>query len=160
VVLMKSWSTTQGIEMAIMANDACGAPIPLQMCLPWTFFDGKLFHSKLRRADGARNLVELCDGRMDVVYAIERMRAAILSGLVPQYANFSHAAAASSPFTGVGRGGCSRGGFPPMIARGGQLVVGGSVVGQWGPNYGSARQGVGGGGQHQKKKKVGLNKYV
>jgi hypothetical protein len=91
----------QGIEMAIMANDACGAPIPIQMCLAWTFFDGKLFHSKLRRADGARNLVELCDGRMEVVYAIERMRAAILHGLVPQYAN------ARARITGVAGKGAS-----------------------------------------------------
>ena len=66
--------------MALFANDACGAPVPFQMCLPWMFFDGKLFHLKLRKADSARNLMELCDGRMDVVYAIERMRAAILQG--------------------------------------------------------------------------------
>lgn len=33
----------QGLEMALFANDACGAPIPFQMCLPWMFFDGKLF---------------------------------------------------------------------------------------------------------------------
>ena len=72
--------------MAIFANDACGAPIPFQMCLPWTFFDGKLFHWKLRKADNARNLMELCDGRMEYVYAVERMRAAILHGLLPQYA--------------------------------------------------------------------------
>ena len=73
--------------MAIFANDACGAPLPFQMCLPWTFFDGKLFHAKLRKADSARNLMELCDGRMESVYAIERMRAAILHGLLPQYSN-------------------------------------------------------------------------
>ena len=73
--------------MAIFANDSCGAPLPFQMCLPWTFFDGKLFHAKLRKADSARNLMELCDGRMESVYAIERMRAAILHGLLPQYSN-------------------------------------------------------------------------
>jgi hypothetical protein len=51
--------------MAIMVNDACGAPIPFEICLP-TFFDGKLFHFKLRRAASARNLMELCDGRVDM----------------------------------------------------------------------------------------------
>ena len=51
--------------MAIMANDACGAPIPFEICLP-TFFDGKLFHFKLRRAASARNLMELCDGRVEM----------------------------------------------------------------------------------------------
>ena len=34
-----------------------------------------------------RNLMELCDGRMESVYAIERMRAAILHGVLPQYTN-------------------------------------------------------------------------
>ena len=57
--------TFQGVEMAIMANDACGAPIPFEICLP-TFFDGKLFHFKLRRAASARNLMELCDGRVEM----------------------------------------------------------------------------------------------
>ena len=44
-----------------------------------------------------------------------------------------------------------------MVSRGGQLVVGGAVVGQWGANYGpnhvmAARQNHGK-GQQQKKKK-------
>ena len=43
--------------MALLANDACGSPVPVQMCLPWTFFDGKLFHSKLIKATQARNLI-------------------------------------------------------------------------------------------------------
>ena len=76
----------QGIDMALMANDACGAPLPFNMCVPWSFFDGKLFQVMLLRAETARNLMELCDGRVDVVYAIERMRAAILNGIIPQYA--------------------------------------------------------------------------
>ncbi len=149
----------QGVEMAIMANDACGAPLPFQMCLPWTFFDGKLFHAKLRRADSARNLMELCDTRMDSVYAIERMRAAILHGLVPQYsgppmpmppqqAAFNAAVAAATNPDGprmrppqmFGPRFAGGGGGPPhphpMLARGGQLVVGGSVVGQWHANFG------------------------
>ena len=68
--------------MALMANDACGSPIAVQLCMPWTFFDGKLFHSKLIKATQARNLLELCDGRSDMAYQIEQMRNVILAGLV------------------------------------------------------------------------------
>jgi len=78
-----------------MANDACGAPIPAQMCLPWTFFDGKLFHSKLIKATHARNLVDLCDGRVEMAYSIERMRDAIMSGPV-----ISNASPAGRPVVG------------------------------------------------------------
>merc|ERR1711962_1329590 len=28
----------QGLEMALLANDACGSPVPVQMCLPWTYY--------------------------------------------------------------------------------------------------------------------------
>lgn len=56
--------------MAIMANDACGAPIPFEICLP-TFFDGKLFHFKLRRAAAAQNLMELCDGRVEMARQVK-----------------------------------------------------------------------------------------
>ena len=62
----------QGVEMAIMANDACGAPIPFEICLP-TFFDGKLFHFKLRRAAAARNLMELCDGRVEMARQVTKI---------------------------------------------------------------------------------------
>lgn len=68
--------------MALMANDACGSPIAVQLCMPWTFFDGKLFHSKLIKATQARNLLELCDGRRDMAYQVEEMRNVILAGLV------------------------------------------------------------------------------
>ena len=30
----------EGVEMALLANDACGAPVPFLMCCPWLFFDG------------------------------------------------------------------------------------------------------------------------
>ena len=70
----------QGLEMALLANDACGSPIPVQMCLPWQFFDGKLFHSKLIKATQARNLIELCDGRVQMAYQIERTREIIMGG--------------------------------------------------------------------------------
>ena len=66
--------------MAFLANDACGSPIPVQMCLPWTYFDGKLFHSKLIKATQARNLVELCDGRVQMAYQVERIRDMIMTG--------------------------------------------------------------------------------
>jgi hypothetical protein len=72
----------QGVEMALFANDACGAPVPLQMCLPWNFFDGKLFHATLVRAAKSRNLLDLCRGRIEIVNQVERMRAAILEGIV------------------------------------------------------------------------------
>ena len=75
----------EGVEMALFANDACGAPVPFLMSCPWIFFDGKLFHSKLRRAVGAKNLLEMCEHRMDIVMQVERMRTAILEGLVPDY---------------------------------------------------------------------------
>merc|ERR1712142_93102 len=75
----------QGIEMAMFANDACGAPIPFQMCLPWLFFDGKLFHANLARVTKARNVLDLCGGRIDIVHQVERMRAAIMEGLMPPH---------------------------------------------------------------------------
>lgn len=48
-----------GVETALFANDACGAPVPWLMCCPWLYFDGKLFHAKLIRANCARSLVEV-----------------------------------------------------------------------------------------------------
>ena len=70
--------------MALMANDACGGPISLEFAMPWTFFDGKLFHSKLLKATQARNLLELCDGRSEMAFQVEQMRNVILAGLVKQ----------------------------------------------------------------------------
>merc|ERR1711974_371829 len=75
----------QGIEMAMFANDACGAPIPFQVCLPWLFFDGKLFHANLARVSKARNVLDLCGGRIDIVHQVERMRSAIMDGLVSSH---------------------------------------------------------------------------
>ena len=48
-----------GVETALFANDACGAPVPWLMCCPWLFFDGKLFHLKLVKASRARSLLEV-----------------------------------------------------------------------------------------------------
>ncbi|XP_071522180.1 constitutive coactivator of PPAR-gamma-like protein 1 homolog isoform X3 [Panulirus ornatus] len=150
-----------GVETALFANDACGAPVPWLMCCPWLFFDGKLFHAKLIRANCARSLVEVCDGEIDLVAKVERCRQAILEGLrvefahppvppmpgvgshkvgppPPPYPGFSHYSS-----RGRGRGAPGRtnthqgGGVGRIFSRGGQLQVAGVVVGSWGPNYGS-----------------------
>ncbi|XP_013788350.2 constitutive coactivator of PPAR-gamma-like protein 1 [Limulus polyphemus] len=147
----------QGVECALFANDACGSPIPWLMCCPWLFFDGKLFHQKLLKASGAKNLVDVCDGQIDQVSTVERMRIAVLEGLKPQFArppllpmeylgpnisNYSRSQPPSINIPGPNRG---RGRGAPvkpstdarhMISNGGQLEVAGVVVGSWGPNYG------------------------
>ena len=64
----------QGVEMALLANDACGAPVPFLMCCPWLFFDGKLFHSKLRRAVVAQNLLEMCNHDIQMVVKVSSSR--------------------------------------------------------------------------------------
>lgn len=46
----------QGVETALLANDACGAPIPWLMCCPWLYFDGKLFHNILAKTDHVKSL--------------------------------------------------------------------------------------------------------
>jgi hypothetical protein len=75
-----------GVETALLANDACGAPIPWLMCCPWLYFDGKLFHHTLARATIAKNLLELCSGHIDRVIKVERMRKAILEGINVMFA--------------------------------------------------------------------------
>ena len=54
----------RGVEAALFANDACGAPIPWELCCPWLFFDGKLFQSKLTKAMTGSNLRDMCDGKV------------------------------------------------------------------------------------------------
>lgn len=75
-----------GVETALLANDACGAPIPWLMCCPWLYFDGKLFHHTLARATLAKNLLDLCGGYIERVVKVERMRKAILEGVTPVFA--------------------------------------------------------------------------
>lgn len=70
----------QGVEMASFANDACGSPIPWQLTCPWEFFDGKIFHLKLIKASTGRPLLEVCDGEVQQLVEVERMRDAILAG--------------------------------------------------------------------------------
>ncbi|TRY74730.1 hypothetical protein TCAL_01601 [Tigriopus californicus] len=134
-----------GIEMAILVNEGCGAPVPLNMCLPWTFFDGALFQHNLRKAIMSRNLFELCDGQIDLVCCVERMRGAIVYGIAGHVPN--------GPICPMSirnpMGAMPRGPFPPRqpphemgMGRlrypraGGQLVVGGSVVSNWGGHPG------------------------
>ncbi|XP_034185251.1 constitutive coactivator of PPAR-gamma-like protein 1 homolog isoform X1 [Osmia lignaria lignaria] len=130
-----------GVETALLANDACGAPIPWLMCCPWLYFDGKLFHHTLARTMIAKNLLELCSGYIDRVVKVERMRKAVLEGINVIYARtplpVSRAIPVSVPQnilsgTMPQRGLMRR----PIPSRGGQLEIAGVVVGQWGPNYG------------------------
>ncbi|XP_074645802.1 constitutive coactivator of PPAR-gamma-like protein 1 homolog [Tubulanus polymorphus] len=76
----------QGIEAAIFANDGCGAPIPWTMCCPWMFFDGRLFQLKLLKASTGASLHEICDGQVELVMRVERMRQAVVEGLKLEFA--------------------------------------------------------------------------
>lgn len=68
----------QGVETASLANDACGVPLPWVMTNPWIFFDGKLFHFKLKMSTYVPTLRDLCDNQLDVVIKVDRFRKAIL----------------------------------------------------------------------------------
>ncbi|XP_031829961.2 constitutive coactivator of PPAR-gamma-like protein 1 homolog [Nomia melanderi] len=145
-----------GVETALLANDACGAPIPWLMCCPWLYFDGKLFHHTLARATIAKNLLELCSGHIDRVVKVERMRKAVLEGMnvvfarppmpvapgirvsVPQNILAASCTINDGLMRGRGSGTMPQRGLMrrPIPSRGGQLEIAGVVVGQWGPNYG------------------------
>ncbi|XP_044007486.1 constitutive coactivator of PPAR-gamma-like protein 1 homolog isoform X2 [Aphidius gifuensis] len=151
-----------GVETALLANDACGAPIPWLMCCPWLYFDGKLFHHTLARSTIAKNLLELCGGHIDRVVKVERMRKAILEGLsvvfarppiVPTVPGLRVPTLPSNilPVGCVVNDTIARGRTNPrnnnnnlfrelirrpVPSRGGRLEVAGVVVGQWGANYG------------------------
>ena len=51
-----------GIETALFVNDICGAPIPIDMCHLWGFFDGKLFHYKMLKSTSGLPTIDVCDG--------------------------------------------------------------------------------------------------
>lgn len=72
----------EGVETALLVNDACGSPVPWPVCCPWLFFDGKLFHTKLSRTQTVRDLHELCEHRGELIMKVEKLRKAILDGLV------------------------------------------------------------------------------
>ena len=55
--------------------------MPWNLTNPWLFFDGKLFHLKLRMSVGLQNLREVCDDQLDMVMKIERFRKAILEDI-------------------------------------------------------------------------------
>ncbi|XP_046665450.1 constitutive coactivator of PPAR-gamma-like protein 1 isoform X2 [Homalodisca vitripennis] len=163
----------QGVETALLVNDACGAPVPWLMCCPWLFFDGKLFHHQLSRAAVVKNIMELCNHRIRMVMKVERMRQAVLEGLNVQFArppipgivqgagprvhpnmgppNMMPPGLISNAHPGAGRGLALRGGLsqrglprrPLSTNQGGRLEIAGVVVGSWGPNYGLAPIGVG-----------------
>ena len=128
-----------GVEMAILANDACGAPVPFLMCCPWLFFDGKLFHSKLRRAVSAKNLLEMCEHRMEVVIRVERMRKAILEGIVPEALPPISNYMGNSPNIGINMGMGGIAGMGNMGGFGGLGRMGAMEVGGWGPNFNGRR---------------------
>ena len=48
-----------GVEAAVFANDACGEPLAWWTLAPWLYFDGKLFHFTLLRANAATSLLEV-----------------------------------------------------------------------------------------------------
>lgn len=85
----------KGVDMALLANDACGAPLPWLMCCPWLYFDGKLFHYTLTRSAHAKNILEVCENYIERVVKVERMRKAILEGLDVKFAKVP-----LPPFTG------------------------------------------------------------
>lgn len=73
----------RGVETAIFANDACGAPIPWDLCCPWLFFDGKLFQYKLHKAMTCSSLKELCDGKVtDLLISVSSCSDSPLSKLL------------------------------------------------------------------------------
>lgn len=75
-----------GAEAALLANDACGAPVPWLVAAPWLYFDGKLLQRNLHRANHCKHLAQLCDNHLDTVVKVERMRKAILEGLEVEFA--------------------------------------------------------------------------
>ncbi|XP_045475260.1 constitutive coactivator of PPAR-gamma-like protein 1 isoform X2 [Harmonia axyridis] len=137
----------QGVEYAILANDACGAPLPWLMCCPWLYFDGKLFHHILARSAHSKNILELCESHIERVVKVERMRKAVLEGLEIKFAKPPLAAFQGLIRPNLGGPTCipqmpipsarsTPGLRRPILSKGGQLQVAGVVVGSWGANYG------------------------
>ncbi|XP_022122884.1 constitutive coactivator of PPAR-gamma-like protein 1 homolog isoform X2 [Pieris rapae] len=112
-----------GAEVALLANDACGAPVPWLVAAPWLYFDGKLLQRNLHRANHCKHLAQLCDNHLDTVVKVERMRKAILEGLEVEFA--------MPPLPLVGVVGEPLGGWRGR-GRGARLEIAGVVVGQWG----------------------------
>ncbi|XP_052753605.1 constitutive coactivator of PPAR-gamma-like protein 1 isoform X2 [Galleria mellonella] len=114
-----------GAEAALLANDACGAPVPWLVAAPWLYCDGKLLQRNLHRASHCKHLAQLCDNHLDTVVKVERMRKAILEGLEVEFA--------MPPLPLVaGVVGGSLGGWARGRGRPARLEIAGVVVGQWG----------------------------
>ncbi|XP_078595460.1 constitutive coactivator of PPAR-gamma-like protein 1 homolog isoform X31 [Branchiostoma floridae x Branchiostoma japonicum] len=147
----------RGVETAMFANEACGAPIVWELTCPWLFFDGKLFHTKLLKSSANKPLRELCDGQMDQVAKVERMRQSILEGLTNDWARMPlprmgpmgmggyggllpppnlRPAGSLGPLPGRGRGlaGKINNLGKPVSGRGGKLQIAGIPVGEWAGN--------------------------
>ncbi|XP_071767727.2 constitutive coactivator of PPAR-gamma-like protein 1 homolog isoform X1 [Centroberyx gerrardi] len=141
-----------GVDMALFANDVCGQPIPWEHCCPWMYFDGKLLQSKLIRANREKaQLIDLCDGQVELVAKVEKMRQSILEGLnfsrpphplpfpppppppphgmpfYPPTGSF-YPPPPMMPPQGRGRG---MPGLQAISTQGGKLEIAGTVVGQW-----------------------------
>lgn len=134
----------RGVETAMLANDVCGEPVPIMFTAPWHYFDGRLFQLKLQIAtqDGS-NLVQLCEGRVDQVAKVERMRQAIMEGCSFAFANTPFPSppmefSPSMPFMGrpphqpgIHDWNQNRFMFPPPTPPYTQLKVAGYTVGNW-----------------------------
>lgn len=75
----------EGCEMALLANDACGAPIPYMLFCPWLFFNGKVFNYILEQQALGKTLAEICGFKMDLDFNIAQLRMAILDGIKVQF---------------------------------------------------------------------------
>lgn len=151
-----------GVDMALFANDACGQPVPWEHCCPWMYFDGKLFQSKLIRANqGKAQLIDLCDGQAELAAKVEKMRQSILEGLnlpcPPHPPPFPVPPPHRMPLYPLGSFYPQHPIFPSYMGRGhrqpkadqefssqgGKLEIAGTVVGQWaGTKRGRGRGGV------------------
>ncbi|KAM3962412.1 LOW QUALITY PROTEIN: constitutive coactivator of PPAR-gamma-like protein 1 homolog [Aphomia sociella] len=117
-----------GAEAALLANDACGAPVPWLVAAPWLYCDGKLLQHNLHRAGHYKHLAQLCGNQVDTIFKVERMRKAILEGLEVEFA--------MPPLPLVaGVVGGSLGGWARGRGRPARLEIAGVVVGQWGGSY-------------------------
>lgn len=70
-----------GVQHATLVNDACGAPVMREVAQPWLYFDGKLFQYKLLKALNGALSLDLCDGQVDQLALMERLRQAVLEGV-------------------------------------------------------------------------------
>ncbi|CAG7719750.1 unnamed protein product [Allacma fusca] len=76
----------EGVEMALLANDACGAPIPFMLFCPWLFFNGKIFNYVLEQQAEGKGLTDICGYKADLLYSIEQLTVAILDGIKNPFA--------------------------------------------------------------------------